>query len=236
MTWLRRLGLAVASVVLALLIAALLTVKPGDPALYPPAEANAQKIHLVSHGWHSGIVLPRAALAGEGAAAALRNLATRFRDYDQIEFGWGEARFYRSTPTISDVDWRLAAEALFTPGGRAGVVQVVGVPDDLRHVFPAAEIVPIHVSPAGLARLLARLDAAFRLQDGQPIEEGPGLYGPSLFYAGTGRFWFGNVCNHWTARLLNAAGLPVAPVLDTYPRGLILDLAWRSGATALPPP
>jgi uncharacterized protein (TIGR02117 family) len=236
MRWLRRIGFALVGLITALLLAAIVTARPGDPALYPPADAGSQTIHLVSHGWHSGIVLRREALTGEGAGAALRNVATRFRDYDRLEFGWGEARFYRSTPTVSDVDWVLAAKALFTPGGSAGIVQAVGLPDDLRHVFPKAEIVPIRVSPPGLARLLARLDAAFRLRDGQPVEEGPGLYGPSLFYAGNGRFWFGNVCNHWAAGLLNAAGLPVAPVLDTYPRGLILDLAWRSGATALPPP
>lgn len=235
LTWPRRLGLAAAAICAAFLLAVVLTAKPGDPALYPPVEGDSQKIHLVSHGWHSGIVLPRAALTGQGAGAALRNIATRFVEYENIEFGWGEARFYRSTPTVADVDWLLAAKALFTPGGAAGVVQVVGLPDNLRATFPNAEIVPIRVSPAGLSQLIARLDAAFRLDNGQPVDEGPGLYGPSLFYAGTGRFSFVNVCNHWTAGLLNAAGLPVTPVLDTYPRGLILDLAWRSNATALSP-
>ncbi|GEO97954.1 DUF2459 domain-containing protein [Methylobacterium haplocladii] len=235
MRWLRRIGLTAAGLFLAFLLAAVLTARPGDLTLYPPTDADARTIHLVSHGWHSGVVLPRAALTEEGAGTALRAIAIRFRDYDNIEFGWGEARFYRATPTVTDVDWVLAAKALFTPGGADGVVQVVGLPDDLRATFPNAEIVSIRVSPAGLGRLLARLDANFRLEGLQPIEDGPGLYGPSLFYAGTGRFSFANVCNHWTAGLLNAAGLPVAPVIDTYPRGLILDLSWRSGATALPP-
>ncbi|TXN25015.1 DUF2459 domain-containing protein [Methylobacterium sp. WL9] len=235
MGWLRSFGLAAAGLLIVFFFAVVLTAKPGDPALYPPTDTNSRTIHLVSHGWHSGVVLPHEALTGEGTGAALRAVATRFRNYQKIEFGWGEARFYRTTPTVADVDWMLAAKALFTPGGAAGVVQVVGLPDNLRAAFPNAEIVPIRVSPAGLARLLARLDAAFRLDGQQPVEDGPGLYGPSLFYAGTGRFSFANVCNHWTANLLSAAGLPVAPVIDTHPRGLILDLAWRSGATVLPP-
>lgn len=231
---LRRLALFAGGFLAILVLAISLTAKPGDPTLYPSSAADLHEIHLVSHGWHSGLVLPREALTGEGTGAALRSVAERFRDYEQIEFGWGEARFYRATPTVKDVDWWLAAKALFTPGGSEGVIQVVGLPENVAAVFPNADIVPIRVSAAGLARLVAKLDAAFRLQDNQPIESGPGLYGPSLFYAGTGRFSWNNVCNHWTAGMLNAAGLPIAPVLDTYPSGLILDLEWRSGLTRLP--
>ena len=43
-----------------------------------------------------------------------------------------------------------------------------------------------------------------------------------------------NVCNHWVARLLSAAGVPTAPVPATLPQGLLLDLKWRAGLTPLP--
>lgn len=230
-----RLGRALAGLVTLLILAAVLTARPGDPALYPPAEgADAETIHLVSHGWHSGLVLPRDALTGEGTGSALRAIATRFRDYPRLEFGWGEARFYRATPTLAEVDVGLALAALFTPGGRTGVVQVVGLERGVRESFPHSDIVPIRLSQAGLARLLARLDASFRLEAGQPVAGGPGLYGPSLFYEGEGRFSALNLCNHWTARLLDAAGLPITPVVDTHPAGLLLDLRWRAGVGALP--
>lgn len=230
-----RLAQGFAALLAILALAVILTAKPGDPALYPPADpANAQELHLVSHGWHSGLVIPREALMGESAGAALRNVATRFRAYPAIELGWGEARFYRATPTLAEFDWQLAAKALFTPGGSDAVVQVVGLENDARASFPRSEVVPIRVSAAGLARLLARLDASFRLTEGQPVAGGPGLYGPSLFYEGAGRFGFANVCNHWTAGLLDAAGLPTIPVVDTHPAGLLLDLRWRAGLTPLP--
>ncbi|WP_375463899.1 DUF2459 domain-containing protein [uncultured Methylobacterium sp.] len=231
---LRRLAQALAGLVVALVLAVVLTARPGDPVLYPPTEADPQTIHVVSHGWHSGIVLPLAALTGDGAGPALRGVAVRFRAYPAIEFGWGEARFYAATPTLADFDPRLALAALFTPGGSDGVVQVVGLDANLRARFPQAEIVVVPVSSAGLRKLVARLEASFALDAGRPVDVGPGLYGPSLFYRGAGRFSWTNVCNHWTAGLVNAAGLPVAPVLATLPRGLILDLAWRSGVTALP--
>ncbi|MCJ2045493.1 DUF2459 domain-containing protein [Methylobacterium sp. J-078] len=221
-----------ASLVGHLVLAALLTARPGDAGLYPAREGDGVAIALVSHGWHSGLVLPRDVLTGAGPALA--DIATRFRAYPALEFGWGEARFYRATPTLAQFDPGLALAALFTPGGRPGVVQVVGLERPARDSFPHSEIVPVRVSHAGLARLLARLEASFRLAEGRPVAGGPGLYGPSLFYEGAGRFSYANVCNHWAAGLLNAAGLPVTPVLDTHPAGLLRDLRWRAGLSPMP--
>lgn len=231
-------GLAVGFVaLLALLgVSAAWTARPGDPALYPTSEPDAETVLLVSHGWHSGLVLRRESVTGEGTGATLRNIATRFRDFSDLEFGWGEARFYRATPTLHAFDWRLAVSALFTPGGSDGVIQVVGLERPARESFPSADIVPVRVSRAGLARLVARLEASFKLTKNQPVDLGPGLYGPSLFYEANGRFSYRNVCNHWAAGLLDAAGVPTTPVLDTHPLGLLADLRWRAGAEPLARP
>jgi hypothetical protein len=81
------------------------------------------------------------------------------------------------------------------------------------------------------------LDATFARDNGgmMPKELGPGLYGTSLFFRANGAFHLFNVCNHWIARVLDAAGIPTAPVLATLSFGLLLDLRWRSGLIALPP-
>ena len=225
-------GIAALAVLLALVT--VWTAKPGDPALYPARGPDAETVLLVSHGWHSGLVLRRDSLTGEGAGPALHNLATRFRDFPEIEFGWGEARFYRATPTLAAFDWRLALKALFTPGGSDGVIQVVGLERPARDSFPSADIVLVKLSRAGLARLLARLEKSFRLTDGQPVDVEPGLYGPSLFYEANSRFSYSNVCNHWAANLLDAGGVPTTPVLDTHPLGLLADLRWRAGLRPMP--
>ena len=70
------------------------------------------------------------------------------------------------------------------------------------------------------------------MEDGHPVELGVGIYGPSLFYRARGEFSILNVCNHWVARLLDAAGVPTPPLLDTLPLGLTLDLRWRAGLGA----
>ena len=49
------------------------------------------------------------------------------------------------------------------------------------------------------------------------------------FFASVERFSLVHLCNDWTAELLNAAGLPTTPVLDTLPAGLWLDLQLRAG-------
>jgi Protein of unknown function (DUF2459) len=87
------------------------------------------------------------------------------------------------------------------------------------------------LAETGFERLLGKVNATFAadLRD-----LGPGLYGPSLFYRAVGAFHLFNVCNHWIADLLDAAGVPTAPVLATLPPGLLFDLKWRAGAVPLP--
>ncbi len=226
----------VAAVAGLLVSVAWLTARPGDPLLYPPAPGDESvTVRLVAGAWHSGLLLPRDTLAraaAEAGGGALIAVTERFGAYPALEIGWGDAGFYRAVPTIQALDWRLALKALLTPGGRPAVLHVVGVAAEPGAAFPGAEIVTVRLSRAGFQRLAAALARSFTTRDGHPVEAGPGLYGPSLFYAAQGRFSLLAVCNHWSAGLLDAAGLPTTPLLDTLPRGLVRDLAWRAGARA----
>ncbi|WP_167456055.1 DUF2459 domain-containing protein [Methylobacterium currus] len=239
-----RLARRAAAVILFLVVAvagilvpaAWLTARPGDPALYPPAPGDESvTVRLVAGAWHSGLLLPREALAQAAAEAgdgALIAVTERFGAYPALEIGWGDAGFYRAVPTIQALDWRLALKALFTPGGRPAVLHVVGVAAEPGAAFPGAGLVTLRLSRAGFRRLAAALAQSFATRDGHPVEAGPGLYGPSLFYAAQGRFSLLAVCNHWSAGLLDAAGLPTTPLLDILPQGLVRDLSWRAGAHA----
>jgi hypothetical protein len=116
------------------------------------------------------------------------------------------------------------------------VLHVVGVNADPRASFGHSDLVRLELSAAGFARLADKLDASFARAPGglRPIELGRGLYGTSLFFRANGTFHIFNVCNHWVADLLDAAGVPTAPVIATLPDGLLLDLAWRSGRERMP--
>jgi hypothetical protein len=84
--------------------------------------------------------------------------------------------------------------------------------------------------------MLKAIDKTFARNGEPPLPQvlGKGLYGPSLFYRADRSFHIFNVCNHWAADMLSAAGLPMTPVLDTVPAGLLLDLKMRAGLDALP--
>lgn len=232
-----RAGFIILAAIGLFLMVTVLTARSRDPALWPPTPgAPSIEIHLVNHGYHSGIVLPREALArvaDERGRPALIAVGQRFSAYPFVEVGWGDEGFYRSVPDVASLTVPLALRALFMPGN-ASVVHVVGLARPARETFPASDIIRIELSEEGFAQMLSRLDASFtRGAMGRPEELGPGLYGPSLFYRGAEAFHVFNVCNHWVARLLSAAGLPSAPVPATLPAGLFLDLKWRADLVPL---
>jgi uncharacterized protein (TIGR02117 family) len=219
--------------------AVIVTTRWGNRALWPPAPgALAIEISIVNHGYHSGLVLSRAALAelaGRRGLSALGQVTARFADYDWLEIGWGDAGFYREGPTAGSLTMALALRALLRPGNPS-VLHVVGVKGDPRAMFPYSDLVRVDLGAIGFERMSDRLEATFARDRDSLLPEplGLGLYGPSLFFRANGAFHLFSACNHWVADLLDAAGVPTSPVLATLPFGLLLDLEWRSGLAPLP--
>jgi uncharacterized protein (TIGR02117 family) len=214
----------VALVVLALLLITLATARPANPALYPPRPGDAQTIFLVDNGFHTDLVVPRAAIAAHGGPIAAA--AARTGGDPWVMVGWGDARFYEATSPWQD---RILDALRAAFGGRPTVVHLEAVWGPADQVWKSG-VHRIPLSSAGLAALLARADRAFALgPDGAP-QYVPATRDPyeAFFRSGEG-FSLLHLCNHWTAELLNAAGLPTTPVLDTLPAGLVLDLGLRAG-------
>jgi uncharacterized protein (TIGR02117 family) len=234
---LRRAGVWSLRVVLALvallLVLAVLTRQSADPALYPPRQDEPSvEIFVVSHGYHTGLALPRGAVlsnASEAGFPALINVATRFGAYAFIEIGWGEEEFYRQVPTPDSLGVAMALRALLMPGNRS-VLHVVGLGDEPPRAFPASEVVAVRLSEAGFRRMLRAVDATFVLAERQPQATGPGLYGPSLFYRANGAFSLLSLCNHWTGRMLTAAGVAGSPVIETIAPGLMWSIRRQAGS------
>ena len=224
-------------VVFAILVAAILTRKAGDGGLFPPRPGEtAIAVYVTAYSYHSGIVLPVVALK-EGAERRVHGelvaIAERFRAYPFVEIGWGDEGFYRLVPTAADLTAREAARALLLPNNPS-VLHVVGFDRPPVAQGAGVEVRPIALSRAGFVRMVERLAANVAGENGRPIELGTGLYGPSLFYRARGAFNIFNVCNHFVAGLLIAAGLSTFPVLDTLPAGLLIDLRRQTSGDALP--
>ena len=192
----------------------------------PPVEAGAQRtIHVVRHGLHTGIAV-RAADVPEGAWPARHD----FSGADYLEVGWGDRAYYQAP----DPDAWLALRALFWP--TPGVLHVVGFSGPVERQFPGAEIVELHLSRQGLARLIDYVRESHELDPfGAPIALGRGLYGASRFYASREEFHFLKTCNVWTARVLREAGVSLPSVPTLTASGLISRLR-AHGRTIGPAP
>ena len=116
-------------------------------------------------------------------------------------------------PNASSLTVARALRALLVPGNPS-VLHVVGLPDHPRKVFRSSDIVRVPLGEEGYSRMMRTIDASFARTGEPPAPQvlGQGLYGPSLFYRAVENFHLFNVCNHWVARQLSAAGLRPHPV------------------------
>jgi uncharacterized protein (TIGR02117 family) len=190
------------SLAVVLVVAALATAcaaAPGNPPAADPA--RTERIHVVRHVGHTGIVVAAAAVPATSWPAR-----RDFADAEYLEVGWGDRDYYQAAePTL----W-MGARALFWPTPSA--LQVAAFSGPVARYFKEAEIVELRVTPAGLARLVEVVAASHELDAaGQPIRLGPGQYGRSRFYASRETFHLFRTCNVWTASVLREAGVAVEP-------------------------
>jgi len=218
--------IAAIAVVVALVLFVALTARPGDRRLYPGASGQATTtIYLVDNGFHSDLVLPRQALFAKPHPAALAvAMAT---DKPWVAIGWGDARFY-SQQGFGPGRLFSGLRALLLPGNRS-VVHIEGLANSPDHIY-ANGVRPIQVTDAGLERTVGRIDRSLDTEsDGQPQRTQTPHPADAGFFRSVEHFSLVHLCNHWTADLLDAAGLPTTPVIDTLPAGLDLDLRLRAG-------
>jgi len=221
----RALRLAVSLLVVAAALTAitLVTARPGDPTLFPPAPGAPQVVVFVSHnGYHAELALPTATVRRHGgaSAAALDQLSAA----PWVLVGWGDARFYRGT------GWSMErfADGLRALGpGNRSVLRLTPLDRDPDEAF-ASGILRIALSERGAERLLRRLDRSFRTMGGRPIPvPAPQQQRPAVYFESVERFSIGKLCNNWSGELLNAAGVPTTPALHALPQGLMWDVRSR---------
>ncbi len=214
------------------------TTKSANPELFPPKPGEETiRIFIVSHGYHSGVILPVSALTranSQFGLTATGSVLQRFAGYEALEIGWGDANFYRYAPYLSDVSVSMATKALFASDNKS-VLHIVGLNESPRYTFPNSEILQVDLSTRGFFQMARFLDSAFLTSpDGSVRDAGAGLYGPSRFFEGRETFGIWNVCNHFVSKLLGEAGLSTSYVAATLPAGMFADLKWRTGLAGVP--
>jgi len=170
-------------------------------ALRPQSPDDTRSVFVVRHGWHTRLAVRLADID-----PALWPESRALGEVTHIEVGWGDYEFYQAEQTSIG----QALRAAFTPTRAA--LHVGGLAAPISQVFAGQEIVRVEVSARGLDRLARHVhDSYAHDATGRPVRTRHGRYPNSAFYEATGTYHLLNNSNHWTARGLREAGLPITP-------------------------
>lgn len=190
--WLRR-GLVGGVLVWGMVLA----VQCEQPSVEAVDQASGpHTLYVVRHGWHAGIVLPRAALAPDAWPLLADVPATAY-----VEVGWGDAAYY------PDRDPGLGTLLRAGLWPTASALHVAAFDEPVAAAFPRHDIAAVAVSDAGLRQVAAFLRSS--TQAAPPIA--PGRYHAGAFYPSPLSYHALNNCNQWAAGVLRAVGCNLAP-------------------------
>lgn len=191
------------------IVAALWTwTAPGDPRLMTAATAPGVTVHLLDNGFHTDLAVPRAAF--DLAPGPLADAVASLGPGDWVRVGWGDARFYVDQSPIGD---RLpdGVRAFFRPGNRS-VVMLDPEQGDPARGYPATARRSLSLSEAGVIAMTRRVERSLDLSGGAARIAAARPDDDARFFASRETFSILHLCNHWTASVLNAAGVPVRPL------------------------
>ena len=226
----RTVGVFLLAGLLGFLLALWTWTRPGDPTLLLPASDPGVTVHILNNGFHTDMAVPRDALEAGGGPLAEASRSVGAGDW--ILIGWGDATFFVDQ---SPMQGRIfdGLRAFFRPGNASVVMLDPETGDPARRFDPESRRTLI-LPPEAFAGLRGRVQASLVLSEGEPrlstARNGDGAH----FFASREHFWIGYLCNSWTARVLNAAGVPVRP-LRSVTAGEVIAAVDRSGR-ALPSP
>ena len=163
--------------------------------------AEDEAIYVVSHGWHTGIVVPSGRIQ-----ANLPQLRERFGNTPYLEFGWGDDEFYPA----EEITTGLTLRALLWP--TKSVIHAVAIPEKADIFFPDSHVEKLCLSGTEYSLLIRFITNSFYTNEHSDIVQLKyGIYGNSQFYQGEGSFYLMNTCNTWTAKGLKSAGMDISP-------------------------
>ena len=165
------------------------------------AEIPAKVIYVVSHGWHTGIVLKTAEIPEMIVWPELADFAGN----QYIEIGWGDRDYYQGPETT----WVTALKAAFW--STRSVLHMAGFDEPVKTFFSSSDVIEVALTEEALKKLsgfIARTHLRMETEEKAKIR--PGLYGNSRFYPAEGKFHVFHNCNTWVAEALRAGGLPMS--------------------------
>ena len=195
------------------------------PAIVKHTEAYSgaghHAVYVVSHGWHTGLII-----SANTIYESIPALRRRFGETPYIEFGWGDRGFYQA----EEITVGLTLQAVLWP--TETVVHAVAVPENVEGYFSQSEVAAICLTDKELSSLAEFIsNSFFRNEAGEVDALEKGIYGDSQFYKGMGDYHLANTCNKWTAKGLKSVGMDIWPSFKLSAESVMGYLA-DSGVTA----
>ena len=168
-----------------------------------PDAAPDMEVFLRTNGVHTDIVLPiRSAQLDWSRQLPFRNIPSGDTTMRYIAFGWGDKGFYLDTPTWADLKVSTALVAAFWLGSSAMHTTY------LHQLPPSPNTVPLHLSRAEYAQLVAYIQNSFDYDAAGQVQHIKGhSYGrDDAFYEARRVYSLFYTCNTWTNNALKASG------------------------------
>ena len=165
--------------------------------------SEGERIYLVNNGYHIALVLPRDSCPYRDIFDASLNLSG---PGGYFYFGWGDRQFYLGTPTVRNIDWSMAAKALFIPS--SSVLEVLYI----HKISPNKPgVTSLLVTEDELESLYKYIQEAFigskRFPEQIPPDDIDQAFQGSIFFEASGSYSLFNTCNNWTSRGLRKSGI-----------------------------
>ncbi len=208
------------------IIAAILLSACASPKAPPPNAGDCTTIRVWSNGWHVNLAMRAEHFDADHPVRAL------FPDAGYFLIGWGERGFYMAEDASF---WQGLAAAL--PPSPA-VMQVIAHDAPVEEtIWRGSEVLTVAISEAGADNLAASIERYLRTdENGAPIILSQGrIANESAFVAARGNFHVFNMCNHWAAKRLQAAGVPVSARISFTAPGLMNAVRRKTAAECANP-
>ena len=179
------------------------TLPPTQPHVAPvtlPKKPKSVRVHVFSHGWHTGVVVKKSDVEKLTSIDWLDELEAGHAKY--LEFGWGDEHAFR----VKKVGFGTVMTSLFLP--TKSVVHLERFSETPYEHYPHSQLKTFDVTPSQLEKMMVNIKKTIRKDHhGKMINVGSGVEADSTFFRARRLYFIGRSCNSWTGKILKGADI-----------------------------